>query len=151
MVTTSLGTRIRAARKAFGISADRLAELCDSSRSTIYSWEGDVYEPSITELKRIATALRVDIVKLISGEIEDELQEVGPETVQIAGFSSDEIELLKVFVTSLKKHESEITTALKESVPLRDAHRRMQERAVVTKEPVSASDEPASSRLFQEY
>lgn len=64
----TLGERIRAARKARGLSQPALARLCGwDSQSRISQYETDNREPQLDDLKKIARALGVPIESLVTG------------------------------------------------------------------------------------
>ena len=63
----SLGARIKKAREQAQLSQPELGRLLGRSTATVYRWETDRNEPSVTTLRRVATALRVPVAELIGG------------------------------------------------------------------------------------
>ena len=51
---------IRNARKAAGVTQEQLAEVLGINRATLSKYETGVIEPSVSQLKTIAAALRID-------------------------------------------------------------------------------------------
>lgn len=60
----TLGERIRAARRAKGISQDGLAQLVGRHQTAISLWERDEREPSRHEIVRLASKLNIPIADL---------------------------------------------------------------------------------------
>lgn len=60
-----LGTRIRAERRARGLSIERLAELSGISRSMVSEVERGAKTPTVLVLDRLATALGTSIARLL--------------------------------------------------------------------------------------
>lgn len=58
---TTLGQRIKAARKKKGITQQELASRIGKALSTVQKYEIDVIQPSITTLNKIADALEVPL------------------------------------------------------------------------------------------
>lgn len=56
-----IGERIYKLRKSKGISQEKLAELLDVSRQTIYKWEADIVQPSPEHIKQLCTAFSVSV------------------------------------------------------------------------------------------
>jgi phage repressor protein C with HTH and peptisase S24 domain len=65
---TSVGSRIREARKAKGLNQEQLAEALDLSTSAIGMYESDRREPSLEVFERLAKALGVRRETLAFGE-----------------------------------------------------------------------------------
>ncbi len=61
----SIGSRIKQTRKARGFTQDRLAEAADISRSYLADIEADRYNPSLSTLDKIASALTVHVSTLL--------------------------------------------------------------------------------------
>lgn len=55
---------IRKARKAAGVTQEQLAEVLGVNRATLSKYETGAIEPSVSQLKTIAAALRVDFYVL---------------------------------------------------------------------------------------
>ena len=55
---------IRNARKAAGVTQEQLAEVLGINRATLSKYETGVIEPSVSQLKTIAAALRIDFYVL---------------------------------------------------------------------------------------
>ena len=53
----STGETLRDARQRAGVSVVELAERIDVTANTIYRWENDAVEPSISTLRQVAEAL----------------------------------------------------------------------------------------------
>lgn len=70
----SIGSRIKALRKARGLTQKELASLANISRSYLSDVECDRYNPSIDMLRMIAGALHVDLSLLVADqEVSSEL------------------------------------------------------------------------------
>lgn len=67
MNESSIGARIKAARKAAGKTQAQLAELIGCATITIRQYEADKRLPSIIQMRRIATALDVYVADLVEG------------------------------------------------------------------------------------
>ena len=73
----SIGSNIKEARKALGLSQDDLAEAIGANRVTISRYETDSYLPSVPALERLAIALRTTPSKLTGNtEAESERNEI---------------------------------------------------------------------------
>ena len=68
---SSLGQRIKLARKAAGLTQVQLAEMTKLSRSHIGAIEIDKYDPSLGTLNLIADALEVSVASLIEENVQD--------------------------------------------------------------------------------
>ena len=62
---------IRNARKAAGVTQEQLAEVLGINRATLSKYETGVIEPSVSQLKTIAAALRIDFY-VLANEIGNE-------------------------------------------------------------------------------
>ena len=66
----TLGEKIKEARKVAGLTQKQLGEKCGlegrSGEVTVQHWEHDRREPSLSELRPLANALKVSIDYLIS-------------------------------------------------------------------------------------
>ena len=51
MIIESLGERISIKRKESGLSQEKLGELFNVSRQTVYKWEADLAVPELDKLK----------------------------------------------------------------------------------------------------
>lgn len=74
---TTLGEKIKAARKAQHITQAALADRLGVHRSTVANYEIERRKPSLSELKEIARILHVDVNYLLEGQevnAEDELK-----------------------------------------------------------------------------
>lgn len=67
-MTTSLGTRIRNARKEAGLTAEQLAPTVGVTMGTLLRWERDEFAPSVKKLRRIAEATGQPLTYFISSE-----------------------------------------------------------------------------------
>ena len=65
--TDSVGTRIRALRRARGLTQDDLAAACGVSRSAVAQWETDRAGQLRGNITRIAEALDASIEHLLQG------------------------------------------------------------------------------------
>ncbi len=74
--TEGVASRIRAARRALGITQDELARRIGVSRSAIAQWETDRTGQVQANLARVAAVLGVSIGYLITGESEAGLMTV---------------------------------------------------------------------------
>jgi transcriptional regulator with XRE-family HTH domain len=63
----TLGARIRKAREKAELSQPQLGRLLGKATATVYRWETDRTEPSLTTLRRVATVLHVQVTELIGG------------------------------------------------------------------------------------
>ena len=52
---------IAAARKNIGITQEKLAALCGVSAKTVGNWEAYKTEPTVSQAKKIASAVNLDI------------------------------------------------------------------------------------------
>ncbi len=66
----SIGSKVKSLRKAQKLTQVQLASKANLSRSYLADLEGDRYNPSVSTLKSIATALNVDLAELISKQEE---------------------------------------------------------------------------------
>ena len=64
----NLGEKIKAARKAQGITQQAMADRLGVHRSTIANYEIERRKPSLNELKEISKILYVDLNYLLEGE-----------------------------------------------------------------------------------
>lgn len=62
----TLGERIRAARRAAGLSQSEVSKLSGISKPTLSRYENDHVLPSVATLHRIAGALDVPVSKLVA-------------------------------------------------------------------------------------
>lgn len=85
--TVTVGTRIRAARRARGWTQDALALAVGVSRSAVAQWETDRAGQVRGNLARIAEVLGMPVAALLGGES-------GPETESQSG---DELALLRLY------------------------------------------------------
>ena len=67
---------IRNARKAAGVTQEQLAEVLGINRATLSKYETGVIEPSVSQLKTIAAALRIDFY-VLANEIGNEWFDAG--------------------------------------------------------------------------
>lgn len=67
MNESSIGARIKAARKAAGKTQAQLAELIGCATITIRQYEADKRLPSIIQMRRIAAALDIYVADLVEG------------------------------------------------------------------------------------
>jgi transcriptional regulator with XRE-family HTH domain len=65
---TSVGARIRAARRQSGLTQDELADAVGVSRSAVAQWETDRAGQVTTNLARIAAALGTNVEYLMRGD-----------------------------------------------------------------------------------
>lgn len=75
------GKRIRAARKATGITQKQLAEKIGVAEITIQQYERGIRTPKVDTLQRIAAALETSIDSLLNGEETSERAQNLPEIV----------------------------------------------------------------------
>ena len=89
-----IGSLIRIARKAAGLSQMKLAEKIGISYQQVQKYEKGASEISISRLSQIAQALNIPLSRFIS----DDEKTMVAESVSLYGtLSDDEIELLKLF------------------------------------------------------
>ena len=86
---TQLAGRIRAARRAQGLTQDQLARAVGVTRSAVAQWETGRAGQVGSNLARIATALGVSAAHLLSGD-----QEAGAAPLPMRG---DEMALLRAY------------------------------------------------------
>jgi transcriptional regulator with XRE-family HTH domain len=60
-----IGLRIRAARRAAGLSQIRLGELVGRDHKTIHRWETALTAPDLTDLLLVADALAIPLSDLV--------------------------------------------------------------------------------------
>jgi transcriptional regulator with XRE-family HTH domain len=93
-----IGDRIKAIRKDKGITQTDLALKAGISRTYLADLEGNRYNPSLSILKVIATALNVKLSDIIEGKEKDpELSESYIEVLQSAreaGITPDKLQAL---------------------------------------------------------
>lgn len=65
---TTIGDRIRYARKTRRVSQTELGKMCGRSRKAVWRWEHNEASPSAWELAAIAAALHIDLHWIITGE-----------------------------------------------------------------------------------
>ena len=66
----TLGERISIKRKESGLSQEKLGELFNVSRQTVYKWEADLAVPELDKLKGMAELFGVSLDYLINGKEE---------------------------------------------------------------------------------
>jgi transcriptional regulator with XRE-family HTH domain len=66
--TPTVGTRIRAIRRARGLTQTELAAACDVSRSAVAQWETDRAGQLRGNISRIADALGTSVEHLLHGD-----------------------------------------------------------------------------------
>ncbi len=64
----TFGDRVAAARRALGLSQERLARKLGVKLRTLANWENDMAEPRANRLQMLAGVLNVSIVWLLTGE-----------------------------------------------------------------------------------
>lgn len=67
MVCTSLGERLKTAREQRGLLGSQVAEFLGCDVRTLYRWERDEFEPSISTLSRLSKLYGVTPNFLING------------------------------------------------------------------------------------
>ena len=65
---STVGGRIRALRRARGLTQDELAEACNVSRSAVAQWETDRAGQLRGNIARIAAVLNASVDHLVQGE-----------------------------------------------------------------------------------
>lgn len=112
---------IRNARKAAGVTQEQLAEVLGINRATLSKYETGVIEPSVSQLKTIAAALRIDFY-VLANEIGNEWFDAG---FEFAEEGSDIIDALvhekhkKLAIAFLKKRVSLSLPFLPSTLPVR--------------------------------
>ena len=103
----SQGKRIKNCREKAGYTQDQLAaEMGKSSKQTISSWENDKNDPSLSDLKKLASILNTTVYFLL-GELIDANESVAAEpSSNYVTISKDE--LLKLQRLALDKTEKEL-------------------------------------------
>ena len=66
-ITSTLGSRLRAARERAGLSCEALAARAGVHPATLYRWQADSHEPTAHQLHAVADALGVTMEWLLSG------------------------------------------------------------------------------------
>ena len=104
---------IRNARKAAGVTQEQLAEVLGLKRATLSKYETGVKEPSVSQLKTIAAALRIDFY-VLANEIGNEWFDAG---FEFAEEGSDIIDALvhekhKNVGYSFSEEEGQLITAI---------------------------------------
>jgi len=88
---TTIGGRIKAARKALGMTQEELAELMCSTGALICCYEKDKVDLSLSVIRLLAKHLQVSAAYLVDG-IEDEMDEDTREMMRIfMRLKSDEV------------------------------------------------------------
>ena len=62
---STAGQRVRQAREAAGLTQEQLGLAVKAAQSTVARWEGSKREPTLAELRRIATVVGVPTSTLI--------------------------------------------------------------------------------------
>ena len=65
-----LGDRLREARKGAKLTQEELSKIIGVKRSVVSKYENGIIEPSISQLEKIAGALKVSPAYLLGNEIE---------------------------------------------------------------------------------
>ena len=68
MTLASLGARLRRSRETAGFSATQVAERLGCDVRTLYRWERNEFEPSISMLARLSALYGVTPTHLVSGD-----------------------------------------------------------------------------------
>ncbi len=89
-ITTTIGTRVRAARAQAGMSRKKLAEASDVSERYLNQLENGDANVSIGILSRVATALALDLTELLPTERTDFAASHGPLAALIGQMSPRE-------------------------------------------------------------
>lgn len=77
----TIGERIRQARKAKGFTQKHLGEMSGTSETTIKQYELGKRQPRIEQLKRVASALDVDVNWLMNGQTLEERDQASKDYV----------------------------------------------------------------------
>ena len=64
----TIGQRIKAARKKCGMTQEQLANLIGIKRATISKYESGLIEPSVTQIRKLASWLGVDFYSLLGSK-----------------------------------------------------------------------------------
>lgn len=67
-MTTTMGSRLRAARVVIGFSQDELADRLGVSKTAVSSWERDVDRPRVDQLPNLRRELQASLDALICGD-----------------------------------------------------------------------------------
>ncbi len=93
----SMGERIKAARKALGMTQKALAEVSGVSEITIRKYEADERQPRIEQLRTLADKLGVDLAYIVGAEPDETLEKAA----QIPGATLEETEdSIRIHLTS---------------------------------------------------
>ena len=83
---STVGGRIRALRRARGLTQDELAEACNVSRSAVAQWETDRSGQLRGNIARIAEALNASVDHLIQGR------------EQSTGTTGDQLAMMRLYM-----------------------------------------------------
>ena len=71
MDMSKTGTLIAARRKMLGLTQEELSQRLNVTAKAVSKWERGLSYPDIVLISRLAVELRLSVVELISGEIND--------------------------------------------------------------------------------
>ncbi len=77
----TFGDRVAAARRAMGLTQERLSQKMGIKLKTLQAWEDDVSEPRANKLQMLAGVLNISIIWLLTGEgegVQDPWAETDP-------------------------------------------------------------------------
>ena len=134
---------IRNARKAAGVTQEQLAEVLGINRATLSKYETGVIEPSVSQLKTIAAALRIDFY-VLANEIGNEWYSFSEEEGQlITAFSS----LNPSGQTEAVKRVSELTEIPRyQRSDAQDAAKGTEDTSLPAETPINGSGSPTEGK-----
>lgn len=108
-ITTTIGTRVRAARAKAGMSRKKLAEASDVSERYLNQLENGDANVSIGILSRVATALALELTQLLPTERTDYATSQGPLAALIGQMSpreqTDAVRVLETYLRDRRKSQ----------------------------------------------
>ena len=132
---------IRNARKAAGVTQEQLAEVLGINRATLSKYETGVIEPSVSQLKTIAAALRIDFYVLANKKVGYSFSE--EEGQLITAFSS----LNPSGQTEAVKRVSELTEIPRyQRSDAQDAAKGTEDTSLPAETPINGSGSPTEGK-----
>jgi len=91
---SELGLTIRTAREAAGLSQDQLADKVGVTRAAVSAWENGAYGPGRKHHRKLAEALGLTVLELLSGKLPTPQKASG--TLVAIQSDGDEIQIVEV-------------------------------------------------------
>lgn len=110
-MSSSIGQRIAALRKAKGLTQTQFAEIIDTDRVTVSCYERDQYKPSSDAVSRIAAALGVSTDEILG--MEPHLPDPDDEVWQLREELRRDPERRMLFYATRRVRKEDIMTAVR--------------------------------------